>query len=115
MTADGNLLSLQALTAIHLAHRIGALLASMCLVALAAALMRRHPTRGLGFAVLAALTLQVSIGVANVLLSLPLPLAVAHNAGALLLVLVLVRVNQALLPLAAAGRVRRSLHENALA
>ena len=34
---------------------------------------------------LAALGLQIGLGIANVLLQLPLPLAVAHNTGAALL------------------------------
>ena len=39
------------------------------------------------------LTLQVTLGIGNVLLSLPLPLAVAHNTGAALLLSSLVWLN----------------------
>lgn len=93
MTADGELLSNAALTAIHWSHRIGALVAGGALLLLGGALCRRRATLDVGVALLAALALQVGLGVANVLLSLPLPLAAAHNAGAALLVFVMVWVN----------------------
>ena len=93
MTADGELLSNAALTAIHWSHRIGALVAGGALLLLGGALCRRRATFGVGAALLAALALQVGLGIANVLLSLPLPLAAAHNAGAALLVWVMVWVN----------------------
>lgn len=115
MTASGDLLSHAALTAIHLSHRVGALVAGALLAALAIALLRRTATRGLGALLLAALVLQISLGVANVLLSLPLPLAVMHNAGALMLVLVMVRINHAVRPRAVVVRRGRCLNENALA
>ncbi len=115
MTATGDLLSNAALTAIHLSHRVGALVAGVLVSALSIALLRRTTTRGLGALVLAALVLQISLGVANVLLSLPLPLAVMHNAGALLLVLVMVRINHAVRPRAVPVLRGRCLNENALA
>ncbi len=93
MTADGELLSLAALTAIHWTHRLGALVAGGYLLALGVALMRRPGSRNVGIALLGALSLQVALGIGNVLLSLPLPLAVAHNAGAALLVGVMVWAN----------------------
>ena len=93
MTADGDALTLAALTAIHWAHRLGALLAGSALLALAIALACRHSTCIAGLALLAALSLQIVLGIANVVLSLPLPLAVAHNAGAAVLVGVMVWIN----------------------
>ncbi|WP_341648581.1 hypothetical protein [Thauera humireducens] len=61
---------------------------------LGGALCRRRATLDVGVALLAALALQVGLGVANVLLSLQtLPLAAAQNAGAALLVFVMVWVN----------------------
>lgn len=115
MTADGQLLSLAALTAIHWCHRIGAVLVSLILLALAAGLFRRSRTRGYGLLLLIALLVQVSLGVANVLLQLPLPLAVAHNAGALLLWLTMLRINFSLRPAHAMMLVGRSTRENAIA
>lgn len=93
MTADGELLSNEALTAIHWTHRLGALVAGGFLLALGGLLARRPATAAPGIALLAALLLQVGLGVANVLLSLPLPLAAAHNAGAVLLLGVMVWIN----------------------
>lgn len=90
MTAEGDLLSNQALTAIHWMHRVGALIAGGLLFALAWVLSHRQATQGLGIALLAAVVLQVLIGVGNIVFSLPLWLAAAHNAGAALLVMVMV-------------------------
>jgi cytochrome c oxidase assembly protein subunit 15 len=93
MTADGELLSNAALTAIHWSHRVGALVAGSLLLVLGVALAQRRGTQALGLALVAGLLLQVSLGVANVLLSLPLGLAAAHNAGAALLVALMVSIN----------------------
>ncbi|MCP1363155.1 COX15/CtaA family protein, partial [Halomonas sp. BBD45] len=77
----------EARTAIHMAHRLGAVLLGGALVVL---LWRyRHdvdvrPFLGLA---MAAYALQAGLGIANVLFWLPLGLALAHTAGAALLVL----------------------------
>ncbi|MFT3757281.1 COX15/CtaA family protein [Thauera sp.] len=107
MTADGELLSNAALTAIHWSHRIGALVAGGALLMLGCALCRRHATFDTGAALLVALMLQIGLGIANVLLSLPLPLAAAHNAGAALLVGIMVWVNFRLAVPRAAARPAR--------
>ena len=84
MTGDGQLLSLQALTAIHWSHRLGAL--AVTLLALWLALSRlRAGRRRQALALVGALGLQLALGLGNVLLGWPLALAVAHNAGAALL------------------------------
>ena len=75
-TADGQLLGLPALTAIHYAHRLGALLVASLLFALALTLLRSPGLKGYGLLLLAALVLQLSLGLSIVLLPLPLPLAV---------------------------------------
>lgn len=87
---EGGVLDLPSRTAIHLAHRIGALVAFLVLGALALRLLLHPRTRG-GGAVLGTLLLaQVTLGILNVVLYLPLPNAVAHNGtGALLLASVL--------------------------
>jgi cytochrome c oxidase assembly protein subunit 15 len=89
-TADGAQLPASAMTAIHLSHRLGALLVLLVVGSLGWALHRRPALRGLGHAMLGALLLQIAMGIGNVLLGLPLPLAVAHNAGAALLLATLV-------------------------
>lgn len=82
-TCRGGWLPIDGPTAIHMAHRLGALLVFCIVGTHAALLLRRRQAIGLLLAVL--LALQVGLGIANVLLSLPLPLAVAHNLGAALL------------------------------
>jgi len=92
-TASGELLSLNALTAIHWAHRVGALITSVIVGALSIALLRRHEWRNWGLLLGASLLIQIGLGIANVLLSLPLSLAVAHNAGAAILLTVTLALN----------------------
>jgi cytochrome c oxidase assembly protein subunit 15 len=91
--ADGTLLPIAALTAIHWSHRVGALVVTLIVGTLAIRLVRLRAWRawgaGLGFVLLA----QIVLGIANVLLSLPLPVAVAHNAGAALLLALVVGLN----------------------
>lgn len=92
----GTHLSNAAKIAIHLAHRAGAVVVALLLLALAWALWRTVPgrTANRAAAVLAAaLAAQFALGVSNVVFNLPLPVAVAHNAGAALLLLVLVTLN----------------------
>lgn len=92
-TAAGALLSANALTAIHWSHRLGALLLGITLGGFACALLRRPEWRAWGLLLLTLLALQISLGIANVLLSLPLPLAVAHNIGAALLLSATLGIN----------------------
>jgi cytochrome c oxidase assembly protein subunit 15 len=88
----GGLLDSEARTAIHLGHRIGALVTTVVMLGLCAVLLAipwSGARRAAGVIALA-LTVQVSLGIANVLLALPLPIAVAHNLGAAFLLLTLV-------------------------
>ncbi len=96
--AAGAPLSLQALQAIHWAHRGGALLTFVYLAALALALLRVRGARIFGAALLTLLMLQVGLGISNVVLRLPLVIAVGHNAGAAALLVLLVVINFALYP-----------------
>ena len=98
---EGGLLGTPARVAIHLTHRLGALLAAAALSLAAVYTLRQ---RGLwharlrAWAVLGALGLQLLIGVAMVVRGFPLWLAMAHTAGAALLllaVLALVRTSSA--------------------
>ena len=79
--------------AMHWAHRLGALVVALLVLALAWRLIFRPgyaaASRFLVFVMLA----QVSLGIFNILASLPLAVAVAHNLGAALLLAGLVRVN----------------------
>ncbi len=95
-TGDGNLLSLAALTAIHWTHRLGALVVLGLVGGLGLALARKPAWKGGGLLLLVLLTLQISLGIANVLLALPLAVAVAHNLGAATLLAAMVALNSRL-------------------
>ncbi|MCI9877950.1 MULTISPECIES: COX15/CtaA family protein [Pseudomonas] len=88
----GGQLDSDARTAIHLTHRIGALLLTVVLLGLAWQLKAVGMTRLAGL-LLIALAAQITLGISNVLFHLPLPVAVAHNAGGAALLLTLVLVN----------------------
>ncbi|WP_312713873.1 COX15/CtaA family protein [Stutzerimonas nitrititolerans] len=88
----GGLLYGEARTAIHVTHRLGALSVTLVLLVLAG-LLWRHGLGRLTGLLLAALALQVGLGISNVVFNLPLAVAVAHNGGGAALLLVLVLVN----------------------
>jgi len=91
-SADGETLTMDALTAVHWMHRVGAIVAALVIGALGFAL-RAAGHRPLGTALLGVLALQIMLGLANVWFSLPLPLAAAHNGGAAALVILMVLIN----------------------
>jgi len=79
-----------ALTAIHMAHRLGALVMIAAIAAFAWRLHVRGPaTRRWALALLGLIAWQCASGLGNVLLGWPLAAAVAHTAGAAALVVVL--------------------------
>ncbi|MFU6374685.1 COX15/CtaA family protein [Metapseudomonas otitidis] len=88
----GGQLDSDARTAIHMTHRLGALVVTLTLLALAWRLRGEGLGRLAGL-LLGVLALQVGLGISNVLFHLPLPVAVAHNGGGALLLLTLVLVN----------------------
>ena len=90
---DGQLLTMEALRAIHWTHRGGALLVSAILLALATAFLRRPALKRHAGMLVALLTLQVFLGIANVVWSLPLVIAIAHNGAAAVLLAYLVYIN----------------------
>ena len=80
-------------TAIHMSHRLGALLTVGVLGVLAWRLLQRKPgdaLRKLGYLLTLMLTVQVVLGISNVLGHLPISVAVAHNGGAAVLLMILV-------------------------
>jgi len=85
----GGQLDNHARTAIHLTHRLGALFASLSIIALGLAMLRLRVrvVNQWAYGLWLVLVLQLLLGIGNVLFALPLAVAVAHNAvGALLLV-----------------------------
>jgi cytochrome c oxidase assembly protein subunit 15 len=92
-TAAGDYLPFDALTAIHWVHRMFALVLTVYLGCLIWKASKIDGLRVNAYALLAALCLQITIGIATVSLKWPLALAVAHNGCAALLVLLLVMLN----------------------
>jgi cytochrome c oxidase assembly protein subunit 15 len=86
---EGGLLDQQSRTAIHLTHRIGAIVTLLVLISLAFRLLKIPRLRSGGQALMSLILVQFTLGILNVVLYLPLPNAVAHNAGATLLLMTL--------------------------
>lgn len=91
----GGLLDNEARTAIHLSHRLGAVVVTLAVLGMSHLLWRSGVPRLKALALLltAVLLLQVGLGITNIVAMLPLSVAVAHNGGGALLLLVLVTVN----------------------
>jgi len=96
---EGGVLDNSARMAIHLTHRLGAALTTAALGLAALFVLRRRgaPTaRPRAWVVLAALALQLTIGISMVVKGFPLWLATAHTAGAALLLLATLALLRAL-------------------
>jgi len=91
------ILEAPARVAIHFVHRIGAVTASLVLLLVGIHYWRKHqlspPMRTACIAVWAALTMQVTLGLATVYFGLPLPVATAHNGIAAVLLLTVINLN----------------------
>jgi cytochrome c oxidase assembly protein subunit 15 len=88
--ADGGYLPFQALTAIHMAHRLGAALLLPALAVLAWKLhVQGGAARPWSLVLIGIGVWQVASGLSNVLLGWPLVAAVAHTAGSAALVVAL--------------------------
>ena len=97
----GGVLANPARIAIHVTHRIGALVAGLILISLGAATFVRaqsHALKVIGGLLVGAVLLQIGIGVSMVHFGMPLPLATLHNAGAALLVICTVTLLRLLWP-----------------
>jgi len=86
---EGGILDLPSRTAIHMAHRVGAMITLLVLLFTASRLITDTASRNTGLLLLALVSLQFLLGVLNVMLHLPLANAVAHNGVAALLLVVL--------------------------
>ncbi len=101
-TYAGGVLDTPARTAIQLTHRLGALVITIVLTGAVIGALRvpdKQIQRAAGL-VLAALALQLLIGISMVLRGFPLWLATAHSAGAALLLMATVGLNRCLRVLA---------------
>lgn len=93
---EGGVLSTEAGTAVHLTHRIGAVITLLIVGGLAIKLFTLGSVISRRYGVILATVLgtQISLGLLNIILVLPTPIAVAHNGVAALLLLVLVTINR---------------------
>jgi len=87
---EGGILDHQSRIAVHLAHRIGAVVTLFVLLFLALRLIKVPQLQTGGRLLMTLALAQFTLGVLNVALFLPLANAVAHNAGAALLLATLV-------------------------
>ena len=90
---DGELLTIEALRAIHWSHRVGAVIAVLVVGGFALALLKIASGRKAAKMLIALLTAQVLLGLSNVWFSLPLLVSVAHNGVAALLFTLLLLIN----------------------
>lgn len=86
---EGGVLDLPSRTAIHLTHRIGAVITLVFLLFIAWRLVRLAALQRLGVTLAVLVSLQFILGLLNILWRLPLPNAVAHNGTAALLLAVM--------------------------
>jgi cytochrome c oxidase assembly protein subunit 15 len=91
---EGGVLDHPARVAVHFTHRLGAVLATVLIALLGWRIARERATRPDGAAVLAALLLQLTLGVSIVVFGVPLAVAVLHNGVAALLLLTVINANQ---------------------
>jgi cytochrome c oxidase assembly protein subunit 15 len=92
-TDEGEFIPREALTAIHMMHRIGALIVVGWLLWLGVRLMRIEGAAPLGRTLVMLVTVQFCLGLSNVWFSLPINVAVAHTGGAALLLALMVVLN----------------------
>ena len=105
---EGGILANPARMAIHFTHRIGAVVTGLVLLGLGLTTVLRARSRrlsGAGSLLMAAVVVQISIGVATVHFGVPLAVATLHNAGAVFLVGTMVWLLRALWPGAPMGMV----------
>ncbi|PFH10396.1 cytochrome c oxidase assembly protein subunit 15 [Collimonas sp. PA-H2] len=93
MTADGDFLSFQALTAIHWTHRSFAFVVIASIVWLAWKALRTAGLRNTGRWLLIVIGLQLLTGLSTIYFNWPLAIAVVHNGGAAALLVLLVMLN----------------------
>lgn len=98
---EGVLLNLEAATAVHMAHRLGALITLLYVGWLALHTIRLGARDNLcrfGLLVLVMLLAQVTLGIITVLTHLPVVMVVAHSVMAALLLMSLLTLNHAVRP-----------------
>lgn len=96
---EGGVLDASARVAIHLTHRLGAFITLVVMIVVGGRATRRDryplPVVAAGWLVIAAVSLQMTLGASTVWFGLPLWVATAHNGGAALLLLAVINLNHA--------------------
>lgn len=82
---EGGILDQSSRVAVHMAHRIGAVITLLVLSVLAFRLLKIRQLQSGGRVLLVLVLAQFTLGLMNIALHLPLVNAVAHNVGAALL------------------------------
>lgn len=97
---EGGILAGEARTAIHMSHRMGALVTLMVVgtVAIRAFISENKTVSNTGILLGILLLIQIGLGITNIVKVLPLPIAVAHNGVAALLLLCAVALLRFSLP-----------------
>ncbi len=95
---EGGVLSVEAGTAVHLTHRIGAVVTLFVtgLLILFLFQIKQRLSTHLAIIISCVLATQITLGLLNIILVLPLVIAVAHNGVAALLLITLVATNRIL-------------------
>lgn len=104
----GGVMDNDARIAIHLSHRIGAMITFFYVLSFGIALFKATQHRGartLAKVLIAVLCLQIALGLGNIIFHFPLYVTVSHNAGGALLLLCMVTVGHRLLTAQAEQRV----------
>jgi cytochrome c oxidase assembly protein subunit 15 len=91
---EGGVLDHPARVAVHFAHRLGAIVATLLVAWLAMRLFRQPASRADGAAMGIALLAQLTLGISIVLFGVPLAVAVAHNCVAAILLLTLINAHK---------------------
>jgi len=78
------------LITIHMLHRIGALVTGVYLILLGHALIREPNLRAMGIVIVALVTLQITLGILNVMWLRPVWLALTHHGVAIILLLTVI-------------------------
>jgi cytochrome c oxidase assembly protein subunit 15 len=96
---EGGVLDATARVAIHVTHRLGALITLIVMIVVGGRATRQDlhppPIVTAGWLVIGAVSLQMILGVSTVWFGLPLWVATAHNGGAALLLLAIINLNHA--------------------
>ncbi|GAB2189702.1 COX15/CtaA family protein [Sessilibacter sp. MAH2] len=106
----GGLLEGPARTAIHVTHRIGAAVTLFIVLALAITLLRNTSLKKSSYFLMTVLTIQLVLGISNVLLAIPLTIALLHNLFGAILLLTVIYVSYQLISINKQTLISKSIN-----